>query len=204
MREGWGKQRWPGEALRPRPSAPIQSRVRPIPGVGVDRSASMSDPRTNKMAHRWLCGVCVALLAVFIAVGAWPGSLRAQPATTHDNVFRSVKLVVEYGEGFEKRYTALAWKKGMSVADAMGAARSMPAPRGLAFESVGAGERAFLKSIDGVANEGGAQGARNWLYWINDEFADESFGAGELKPGDTATWRFIAHDWKKDKKEEPR
>lgn len=56
------------------------------------------------------------------------------------------------------------------------------------FESLGAGETAFIKSIEGVENEG-ANGD-NWVYRVNGKLADRSCGIFSIRPGDKIEWRF--------------
>jgi hypothetical protein len=126
--------------------------------------------------HSWNAirsGCLAALLAALLS-----GAVQAQPKPT-------VKLVVNYGDGVEKHFTAIAWREGMTVLDAMRAANEHP--RGIKFEFTGEGERAFLSSIDGVSNEGGG---RNWIYRVNGETGDRSFAVKGIAAGDVIHWTF--------------
>lgn len=118
-------------------------------------------------------GGLAAFLVLSLAVGA-----QAEPK-------QSVKLVIRYGDGVEKHFTALEWREGMTVLDAMKAAQDHP--RGIKFEYAGKGEKAFLSSIDGVSNEGDG---RNWIYRVNGEKGDRSFAIKTIAAGDVVDWTF--------------
>ncbi|MEO8494364.1 MAG: DUF4430 domain-containing protein [Planctomycetota bacterium] len=96
-----------------------------------------------------------------------------------------VRLVIDYNDGVEKRFNAIAWKPGMTVMDAMLAAQEHP--RGIRFEHKGKGATVLLTKIDDVENEGSG---RNWLYRVNGKPGDRSIGILELKAGDTVLWKF--------------
>jgi hypothetical protein len=113
--------------------------------------------------------------ASFAAAAAEPSAAESQ----------TVSVVIDYGDGVQKHFTALAWKDGMTVLDAMQAAREHP--RGIALESRGSGTRTMLTRIDDLANEGAG---RNWIYRVNGKLADRGIGAYKLKLGDTVLWRF--------------
>ena len=121
-----------------------------------------------------------------------------------------VSLTVDFGNGRVRRFDDIAWHDGMTVADLLAAVRRAAAspspaiaapspseaappsptssPSGLTYTVQGAGSEALLTAIDGVANEGGR--GRNWLFSVNDQPADRSFGAYVLRPGDRVLWRF--------------
>ena len=61
----------------------------------------------------------------------------------------------------------------------------------LKFEYKGSGETAFLKSIDGVENEGGGAEKKNWQFWVNGKRADRGFGVFELQLSDKVVWKFV-------------
>ena len=99
---------------------------------------------------------------------------------------KSVRLTIDYGDGVQKIYLALACQEKMTVLSALQAAEKHPRPIRLAFK--GSGETTFITAIDDVENEGFE--ARNWRYSINDQPAQYSAGVAELKPGDVVIWRF--------------
>ncbi len=96
-----------------------------------------------------------------------------------------VRLVIDYGDGVQKHFTELAWHDEMTVLDALTAAQKHP--RGIRIKYRSQGATAFLTKIDDLENEGGD---RNWVYRVNDKFADKSFAVFTLKPGDTVLWKF--------------
>ncbi|MBL8745933.1 MAG: DUF4430 domain-containing protein [Phycisphaerae bacterium] len=122
---------------------------------------------------------------------AWPSRVAAGDPSSAAG---TVRLVIDYGDGVEKRFNALRWAPEMTVRSAMMQARALPAPRGLVFESKGEGERCMVSSIDGLSNEGAGQGTRNWLFWVNGEPGEKSHAVTGLRAGDSATWRFTTYD----------
>jgi hypothetical protein len=106
-------------------------------------------------------------------------------AGAHAQKKLTVRLVIDYGDGVQKHYTALPWREGMTVLDAMKAAKAHA--RGIEFAYSGSGSTAFLSSIDDVGNQGGG---KNWIYRVNGELGDRSFGAKPLAAGDEVNWTF--------------
>jgi hypothetical protein len=102
----------------------------------------------------------------------------------------TVRLVIDYGDGTVKIFTELPWTKGTTVLDVMNAAKARP--RGITLRHSGSGETAMLSEIDGLPNEGGGSGKRNWQLWVNTTYAERGFGVYELQPLDVVTWRFGA------------
>ena len=98
---------------------------------------------------------------------------------------KTVRMVVDYGDGVQKHFTKLAWRDGMTVLDALTAAAKHP--RGIKIKYRSKGATAFLTKIDELENEGRA---RNWVYRVNNKLADRGFGIFPLKPGDTVLWKF--------------
>lgn len=134
--------------------------------------------RSSLTRRRALAGLGVAVLMLFASV-AVPAD---EPAA------ETVKLVVDYGDGFQKRFTALPWVKGMTVLDVLNKAKAHP--RGITFKHTGSGETAFLTQIDDVKNEGGGKDKKNWIYRVNDKLADRSCGVFAVKAGDEVVWKF--------------
>jgi hypothetical protein len=100
----------------------------------------------------------------------------------------AVQLVIDYGDGAQKRFSAIPCRDGMAVLDVLQFARQ--SPHGISFVVRGSGEAALLTKLDDVANEEGAAGARNWLFYVNDHLADKSLGTATVKSGDTILWKF--------------
>jgi Domain of unknown function (DUF4430) len=99
-----------------------------------------------------------------------------------------VELVIDYGDGAEKRFAAIAWREGMTVLEVLEAAKAHP--HGIAFSVRGTGEQALLTKIDDLENQKGAAGAKNWIFYVNDHLADKSLGATIVEPGDLILWKF--------------
>ena len=125
--------------------------------------------------RRWWFGLVMTALA---CVSGGPSLAAAAETDT-------VRLVIDYNDGVEKHFNAIAWNSGMTVLEVMLAAKKHP--RGISFEHKGKGATVLLTKIDDVENEGRG---RNWLYRVNDKPADRSMGIFELKAGDTVLWKF--------------
>ncbi len=122
-------------------------------------------------------GLYAAMIVACVSLGQ-PLLPAAEPAAT-------VRMVIDYGDGVEKHFTALAWQAEMTVLDALQAAKRHP--RGIVFEHRGSGATTLLTKIDDVENEGRG---RNWLFRVNDELGDRSCGIFVLKQGDAVLWKF--------------
>lgn len=99
-----------------------------------------------------------------------------------------VRVIIDYGDGTSKSFASLPWREGMTVQDALDAAKG--GPRGIRYEHTGQGAKAFLTRIDDLGNEGAGEGKRNWQYRVNGQWPKASFGAYKLRPGDDVLWRF--------------
>ncbi|MEX0820112.1 MAG: DUF4430 domain-containing protein [Pirellulaceae bacterium] len=130
---------------------------------------------TSRPTRRWWLAFVVS---AFVCLGPVPQLVAADDTAT-------VRLVIDYNDGVEKHFNAIAWKPGITVMDAMLAAKQHP--RGIRFEYKGKDATALLTKIDDLANEGRG---RNWLYRVNGEPGDRSMGIFELKAGDTVLWKF--------------
>lgn len=129
-------------------------------------------------------------LGAIVALGLMAAGLARTGAAAPPPAKPAVRLIVDFGDGAQRVYSALPWTKGMTVLDAMERARAHP--HGIAFEHIGRGETAFLTRIEDLKNEGG--GKRNWHYWVNTDLADRSFGVYALEPADVVTWKFAARE----------
>ena len=99
---------------------------------------------------------------------------------------KTVKLIVDYGDGVEKHFSQLKCQDKTTVFDLMQQAAQHR--RGIRFEHRGKGATVLLTQIDDVKNQDGP--GRNWIYRVNDKLGDRSIGIHELKPGDTVLWKF--------------
>ena len=127
------------------------------------------------------CSVLTAVLFLFAATMLVVPVEAAEPKP----VGKRVRLVVNYGDGCEKHFTAIPWREGMTVLDALTHAQKHR--RGIRIVYRGKGATAFLTKIDDLENEGRG---RNWIFRINDELADRSFAVEKVKPSDTILWEF--------------
>jgi len=127
----------------------------------------------------------VGASAVLALVGRGTSAADPAPAT--------VRLVVDYGDGVEVHFKALRWREGMTVLDALTAAKSHP--RGIAFSQRGSGSSAMITAIGGLQNEGAGEKSKNWLYYVNAKAAEVGAGVLKLKPGDVVLWKFQVYDY---------
>ena len=102
-----------------------------------------------------------------------------------------VKLVIDYGDGVQKHFVALDHKPGMTVLDALLAAKSHA--RGIQIEHSGSGATALVRRIDDLKNQGGAGESRNWQFFVNEKYATAGAGATILRPGDLVRWVFAPY-----------
>jgi hypothetical protein len=127
----------------------------------------------------------VILLAAICAVSAASAAgadRRAQPQT------KTVRLAIDFGDGAEKVFAAVPWTSGQTVMDALAWADKHP--RGIDLKTSGSGLSAFVRSIDGLENEGGGATARNWLFRLNDKLSNVGAGTCEVQAGDEIRWKF--------------
>jgi hypothetical protein len=134
-------------------------------------------------------GVATSLLVLFRDPAAGGGASSNSPAhwtpaPAPDGP--TAGLTIDFGNGARREFDALPWREGMTVGDLLRQAqRFRPS---LAFTHQGAGAKAFLTSLEGVANDAGA--GRYWLYEIDGRSGDVSFEVAPLAAGQRVLWRF--------------
>jgi hypothetical protein len=129
-----------------------------------------------------------AVRRAFLAAGAFAllaVALGAPVATAQDAKPQAVRLVVDYGDGAQLHWTALPWREGMTVLDALATAAKHP--HGITFETRGSGASTLVTRIGDLKNEGNG---RNWLYSVNGKLANVGAGAYKLSAGDAVLWEF--------------
>lgn len=146
--------------------------------------------RTGLFARRRFLLIALWPLVTALLLGglSHPDSMVAAepPASpTKTTAVTTVELVIDYGDGVQKRFTRIAHVPQMTVLDLLQAAAKHP--RGIKFEHRGKGETGFLTRIDELTNEGRG---RNWVYRVNDKLGERSFAAETLKAGDVVSWTF--------------
>jgi hypothetical protein len=146
--------------------------------------------------NRVMAFAAIALTMVFCAAqthataqdaGGSPPAAPAQaaPAPAAPAANAVVELVIDYGDGVEKRFPQLAHRPGITVFEVLQLAARHP--RGVRFEHRGQGETAFVMQIDDLRNEGRG---RNWTYRVNGKRADRGAGVFPVAPGDKVVWTF--------------
>ena len=142
----------------------------------------MTEPPRRDIFLKSLLATTAILVIGIAIVSADEPPPREEPAAT-------VELIVDYGDGAQKRLTEVPWKKDMTVLDVMRYATDHP--HGITYEHRGKGEIAFLSKIDDVENEGG--GGRNWIFYTGKKDEDRgqsSFAVAKPPVGSTILWRF--------------
>ncbi len=137
--------------------------------------------------HRRMSFRFVLLVLPAVAVPAVLAGVVGDPAGRK----QVVRLIVDYGDGVEKHFTAIPWKKGMTVLATLNAAASHR--HGIVFKHKGRGETALLTQIDDLKNAGAGADRKNWIYWVNEKPADKSFGLYGLKPKDVVRWKYTTY-----------
>jgi hypothetical protein len=140
-------------------------------------------------------GVKVLFAAALVGFAGSP-ALAADPKPGDSKAANTVRLVVDYGDGVETHYTALPWRKGMTVLDALVAAKAHK--RSLSYSQRGSGSGTLIIKIGDVANEGGGADNRNWLFNVNGKAVQVGAGVQQLKPGDAVLWKFKVYDYNSD------
>ena len=126
--------------------------------------------------------------------GAWMvATLPLSAAIAADPPAPSVRLVIDFGDGVETHYKALGWREGMTVLDALEAAKAHR--RGLAFSHRGSGSSALITRLGDLENEGGGAKSKNWMYSVNGKPATVGAGVYELNKGDTVLWKFQIYSY---------
>jgi hypothetical protein len=97
-----------------------------------------------------------------------------------------VILTIDYGDGAQKRFPTIPWKKEMTVLTTLEWAAKHP--RGIAFQLRGKGATTLISKIDDLKNSGADE--KNWIFRVNDELGDRSCGVFPVKVGDRILWRF--------------
>ena len=116
-----------------------------------------------------------------------PAASRPAGSGTGAPSSKTIQLIIDYGDGVQKRFTSIAWSDSMTVLDALQSADEHP--RGIELEIRGSGEVALVTRIDDLEN-GRSEPPAYWTYEVNEKKADRSAGAYELQAGDVVKWRY--------------
>lgn len=118
------------------------------------------------------------------AVAGSRGEPEAPASTT-------VRLQIDFGDGYEVQYSGLAFTKGLSAFGVLESAAAHAHP--LAFKHKGSGSTAFVSEIGGIANGRGTDGLY-WQFRVNGEYGQHGAGSVPLKAGDTVRWFYGKYD----------
>lgn len=133
--------------------------------------------------------VAAAMLLAFLALRAEAQQPAASQAATAQPA-TAPRLTIDYGDGVEKTFTQLPWREGATVLDLLTAASKHP--RGVKILQRGSGSTAFIREIDGLANQGGGHDSRNWLFTVNSKMSEVGCGACPVGRQDHVVWSFSA------------
>lgn len=137
-------------------------------------------PRHRTSVH----SVCLLLLLM-----GCHGSAVAQTKSTDDDP-QVVRMIIDYNDGCQKHFTAIVWRKEMTVLDVLRAAERHP--RGIRARVRGKDSTAFLTEMDGLKN--GQANGRNWIYRVNGKLGDQGIGKRIVSRGDTVLWKFDTYN----------
>lgn len=126
-----------------------------------------------------------ALLGLLLPLLAYSDSDPQAPPTKPEKAV--VSLTVDYGDGAQKRYPRIPWKRQMTALDATQWAAKHP--RGIKVKQRGSGQITLVTQIDDLKNGGGSQ-TKNWIFRVNGKLGDKSCAVFHVQPGDRILWSF--------------
>lgn len=130
--------------------------------------------------RRTICCGCLALAV--LAGGCRPSREPLDPAAPPDKPLQ-VDLLVDFGPDAERQRWELQVPPGSTVLDCLRVAQR---DRGLEFSVRGEGSSAFLLSLGGVPNGGGA--ADNWIFRVDGQLGTASCGVVPVHSGARIEW----------------
>ena len=141
--------------------------------------------------------IALVFLALLLGFASWHARQQRSAAQQNPvaNAATTVSLLIDYGDGVRKTFTDLPASPGMTVLDAMNAAKSHARP--IAFTTTGSGDTALLNSIDDLSNEGAAKHpgqSRAWQYWVDGAYGMTSIGAAKVNAGQRVSWAFRPYE----------
>jgi hypothetical protein len=101
---------------------------------------------------------------------------------------KAVSLLIDFGNGEHREFTALPWSLGMTVGEVLKAAQQFRP--GIRFTQQGDGAMALLTAVDGVVNNPAID--RFWFYEIDGKRAEVSFGVQQIEPGQQVRWFYAS------------
>ena len=152
------------------------------------KSAAHSHQLARQLGKRFqFC--CLFFLLAIMTIG-WLGCDRSSPSSPSPNADAKsgVSGTVELMVNFRDQDDMMVYVPLSADATVLSVLEQAQVEGALTFESRGQGESAFLKSINGVENEGA--GGDNWVYRVNGQLGDRSFGVYKVEADDQILWSF--------------
>ena len=140
-------------------------------------NAAVKFPRS----HCWK--FVIWLLVLGLPIGCQPARSTDSIADSHS--IGTVELILEFPTEASNHNLHRPLVADMTVLELMEAARS---DGQLEFVATGTGVAAFVVSIDGVTNQGGA--GKNWIFYVNGLESNQGCGSVVVNPGDVIRWKF--------------
>jgi len=165
-------------------------------GTGGERASSGNEPGGGWAFPALLAAVLLVVAGVAQLrpkgepqkAGNSPAAIEWSP--TAEPQGETVGLTIDFGNGAKQQFEALPWRAGLTVE--MLLQEAVKYRPGIHFTQQGEGEAGFLQSIEGLKNQG--ESGRNWMYEVNDRFAEMSFCLQKLEPGDRVLWKFAGRE----------
>jgi len=153
------------------------------------------EPARSRPAY-WLPLLLLAVLIGVLAANILPGRSDVRRSgqiarPTGRATGKVVELIVDFGNGRERRFSQIPWRSEMTVLDAL--AWVDRHRHGVPSLVRGSGDQALVIQIGDLQNQGGGDEAKNWLYEVNGEKGQESCAIHVLQPSDTVLWRFATY-----------
>src|SRR5258708_4648102 len=98
--------------------------------------------------------VAFTTLALVFAENGCRERPSPKPVSAPAAATQTVQLTIDYGDGGQKRLTALAWRDGTTVLDLLEAAKAHP--HGITFTKRGSGQATLVTKIDDLAKQEGS------------------------------------------------
>jgi hypothetical protein len=130
----------------------------------------------------------ISLARAMLLVAMWAGNLPTASAAEPAKAGKAFQVTIDYGDGAELHLKNLAWRKQLTVLDALAAVKKHP--HGVSFAFKGKGPTALVTQIGDVKNQGAGVQSRNWLFFVNGKKSDVGAGVCPVAAGDTVLWKF--------------
>jgi len=126
--------------------------------------------------------LAISLIAGCIVVA---GCERTQQTPVPDSATGviSAELKIDFGDGTNKQLTVTTNAPATVLSLLQAAAEQGE----IELEFIGSGDRAFVDSLNKIANEG--PGGKNWTYRVNGKLGHHSCGIANLSDKDVVDWK---------------